>query len=96
MGLYRNVSSCGISYFFFTIVDDYFRVVWIYLLIDKKEVSSTPKMFFSMVERRFNKQVKLVRTDNEMKFTRMKNYFLNIIFQISCTGTPQQKWMGET
>jgi len=35
---------------FLTIVDDYFRSVWIYLLIDKKEVLSTLKMFFSMVE----------------------------------------------
>jgi len=62
-GLYRNVSSCGASYFL-TIVDDYSRVVWIYLLIDKKEVSSTLKMFFSIVEHQFNKQVKIIWTDN--------------------------------
>jgi len=82
-----------------TIVDDYSRVVWIYLLIDRKEVASNLKMFFSMVERRSNKQVKLVKIDNEMKFTCMKNYFLenNILFQTSCTGTPpQQKWVDGT
>jgi len=36
-GPYRNVSSCGASYLL-TIVDDYSRALWIYLLIDKKEV----------------------------------------------------------
>jgi len=66
--------------------------MWIYLLIDKEEVSSTLKMFFSIVECQFNKQVKIIRIDNETKFTCMKNYFLEneIIFQTSCTGTPQQ------
>jgi len=45
-----------------------------------------------MVERQFNKQVKIIRTDNKTEFTYMKNYFLEnkIIFQTSCTGTPQQ------
>ena len=45
-----------------------------------------------MVERHFNKQVKIIRTNNGTKFTCMKNYFFEneIIFQTSCTGTPQQ------
>jgi len=90
-GPYRHVSSCGASYLL-TIVDDYSRAVWLYLLIDNKEVSQTMKMFSSMVERQFNKQVKIVRSDNGTKFTCLKNYFLEngIIFQTSCTGTPQQ------
>jgi len=33
---------------FLTIIDDYSRAVWIYLLIDKKEVSSILKIFFSL------------------------------------------------
>lgn len=71
--------------------------MWIYLLIDKKEVSQNMKMFFSMVERQFNKQVKIVRSDNGTEFTCLKNYFLEngIIFQTSCTGTPQQNWRVE-
>jgi len=45
-----------------------------------------------MMERQFNKQVKIIRTDNGTEFTCMKNYFLEngIIFQTSCTGTAQQ------
>jgi len=73
-GPYRNVSSCGTSYFL-TIVDDYSRAMWICLLIDKKDVSGTLKMFFSVGERQFNKQVKIIRTDNGIEFTCMKNYF---------------------
>ena len=90
-GPYRHVSFCGASYFL-TTVDDYSRAVWIYLLTDKKVVSQTMKMFFSMVVRQFNKQVKIVRSDNGAKFTCLKHYFLEngIIFQTSCTGTPQQ------
>jgi len=48
-GSYRNVSSCG-AFYFLTIIDDYSRVVLIYLLIDKNKVSSTLKMFFSIVK----------------------------------------------
>ena len=43
-GPYRTVSSCGASYFL-TIVDDFSRAVWIYLLADKKEVSIMLKRF---------------------------------------------------
>lgn len=47
-GPYRTPSSCGASYFF-TIVDDYSRAVWIYLLLDKTEVHKTFMSFFAMV-----------------------------------------------
>jgi len=88
-------SSCGASYFL-TIIDD-FKDVWLYVLIDEKEMSQTMKVFFSMVERQCNKQVKIVRTDNGTKFTYLKNYFLengkiclNILY-----GTPQQNGQVE-
>ena len=42
-GPYNTVSSCGARYFL-TIVDDFSRAIWIYLLIDKLEVF---KMFMS-------------------------------------------------
>lgn len=90
-GPYRTRSSCGATYFL-TIVDDCSRAVWIYLLIDKTEVTQTLINFFSMVERQFNKQIKTVRSDNGTEFVCMKKYFFEhgIAFQTSCTGTPQQ------
>lgn len=88
---YRTKASCGASYFW-TIVNDFSHSVWIYLLIDKTEVSHTMHMFFSIVERQFSKNVKIVRSDNGTKFTCMTQYFLDhgIIFQTSCVGTLQQ------
>ena len=90
-GAYRTPSSCG-AFYFLTIVDDFSRAVWIYLLIDKREVSKTLLNFFALVERQYNKQVKMFRSDNGTEFNCMKNYFLDhgIVFQTSCTGTPQQ------
>ena len=75
-----------------TIVDDYSRVVWVHLFVDKREVLTMLHNFFALLERQFHKQVKIFRSDNETKFTCMKRYFLDcgIIFQTSCTETPQQ------
>ena len=95
-GSYRIVSSSGASYFL-TIVDDFSHVVWIYLLVDKTKVTHVLKMFFSLVEQQFGKQVKMLRSDNGTKFTCLKQFFLDngIIFQTSCTGTPQQNGQVE-
>ncbi|XP_050896672.1 uncharacterized protein LOC127103459 [Lathyrus oleraceus] len=73
-------------------VDDYSCVVWVYLLTDKREVSTMLHNFLALVERQFNKQVKIFRSDNWTEFICMRKYFLDhgIIFQTSCTGTPQQ------
>ena len=50
------------------------------------------KRFLAMVERQFDQQVKILRSDNGTEFICLKSYFLDqgIIFQTSCTGTPQQ------
>ncbi|WVZ25460.1 hypothetical protein V8G54_004004 [Vigna mungo] len=90
-GPYRNPSSCG-AYYFMIVVDDYSRGVWIYLLADKKEVSKSLMNFFALVNRQFNKKVKVFRSDNGTEFLCMKNYFSEqgIIFQTSCVHTPQQ------
>lgn len=90
-GPYRTPSSCGASYFL-TIMDDFSRAIWIYLLVDKREVSRTLINFFALVERQFDKRVKMMRSDNETEFTCLKNYFHEhgILFQTSCPGTPQQ------
>jgi len=90
-GPYRTTSSCG-AFYFMTIVDDYSRAVWIYLIADKREVSQTLMNFFTLINRQFGKHVKIFRSDNGTKFICMKRYFHEhgIIFQTSCVGTPQQ------
>ena len=49
-GPYRNDTFCGARYFL-TIVDDFSRAMWIYLLVDKTEVSGYLYPFLAMVER---------------------------------------------
>lgn len=90
-GAYRSPSSCG-AHYFLTIVDDFSRSVWVYLLIDKTEVTAMFMHFLAMVERQFGKQVKKVQSDNGTEFNFMSDYFFKngIVFQTSCVGTPQQ------
>nr|GFA81985.1 retrovirus-related Pol polyprotein from transposon TNT 1-94 [Tanacetum cinerariifolium] len=49
-GPYKTTSSCGASYFL-TVVDDFSRSVWVYLLVHKSEVFESMKMFLAMVKR---------------------------------------------
>ena len=49
---YSTPSSCDAVYFL-TLVDDYSRAVWVYLLHNKKEVESPFMSFFAMVARQF-------------------------------------------
>ncbi|KAG7578293.1 Retrotransposon Copia-like N-terminal [Arabidopsis thaliana x Arabidopsis arenosa] len=90
-GPYRIVSTSGAAYFL-TIVDDYSRAVWVHLLREKSEVGVTLKNFFKMVERQFEKKVKVVRSDNGGEFMGLRSYFLEegIMHQTSCVYTPQQ------
>ncbi|CAH9079545.1 unnamed protein product [Cuscuta epithymum] len=55
-GPYNTPSSCGARHFL-TIVDDYSRAVWVYLLLDKKEVFKMFLSFVAMVDRQFSKRI---------------------------------------
>lgn len=90
-GPYRHESSCGARYFL-TIVDDFSRAVWIYLVVDKTEVFSMFMTFVAMVDRQFGQTIKIVQSDNGTEFKCLYEFFrtTGIIFQSSCVGTPQQ------
>ena len=90
-GPYRIPSSCGATYFL-TIVDDFSRAVWIYLLLEKSEVRTVLPNFCALVQRQFNKAVKIVRSDNGSEFMCLSRYFSEngIIHQTSCVARPQQ------
>ena len=77
---------------FLTIVDDFSRAVWIYLLIDKKEVFQMFMAFVAMVDRQFGQSITIVQSDNGTEFKCLIDYFRDngILFQTSCVGTPQQ------
>lgn len=90
-GPYRVPASCA-AYYFLTIVDDFSRAVWTYLLLEKQEVAQAVKKFCAMVERQFKTQVQIVRSDNGTEFLCLKSYFAaeGILHQTSCVGLPQQ------
>lgn len=89
-GPYKMISREGYRYFL-TVVDDYSRSVWVYLLKRKDEVFDMFVSFYNMVLTQFNKKIKIIRSDNGTEFINNKiNDFVNtmgIIHQTSVAYT---------
>ncbi|KAJ4769875.1 Retroelement pol polyprotein-like [Rhynchospora pubera] len=92
-GPYRVSSHCG-AHYFLTIVDDFTRAVWVYLMVEKSETYQLLKSFCKMVQTQFGKSVKCVRSDNGLEFKshQMNQFYTEcgILHQTSCVYTPQQ------
>ena len=97
-GPYKVVSREGFRYFL-TIVDDFTRSVWVYMLKGKHEVFEMFQSFFRMVLTQFNIKIKIVRSDNGTEFVnnKMGEFFdkMGIIHQTSVAYTPQQNGIAE-
>ena len=82
--------------YFFTIVDDFSRATWLYMLKQKSDVITVFPNFLRMVETQYNTKVCSVRSDNahELKFTAL---FLKegIKTYHSCPETPEQNSVVE-
>jgi hypothetical protein len=75
-GPYRVASHCG-AHYFLTIVDDFSRSVWVYLMAEKKEVADVIMEFCTMVTTQFEKSVKcMIEKDCEL-------YYCCFVFIIS-------------
>lgn len=57
-------STLNGAHYFFTIVDDNTRATWTYLVHSKEQIPSLSVSFFAYVENHFQKQPKIVRSDN--------------------------------
>lgn len=90
-GPYRHPSSCDARYFL-TIVDDFSRAVWVFLMIDKTEVFCMFMSFVAMINRQSSQTIKIFQSDNGTEFHCLLDYFNDngILFQTSCVGTPKQ------
>lgn len=92
---YKHSIMNGCKYFL-TIVDDYTRTTWTYLLPSKHHAISTLKYFHSFVYNHFNTSIKTIRSDNGLEFLNnsLHDYFQlhGIQHQTTCPYTPPTKW----
>lgn len=97
-GGYRIPSYTKANYFL-TIVDDFSRAVWVFLIKHKSDASKCLVNFYKMVEVQFGKQIKKVRCDNGGEFTSntmIEFYNKNgILLETTCPHTPQQNGVVE-
>lgn len=94
-----KVPTCEGFRFFLTVVDDFTRSVWIFLLKNKSDVFDNFEIFYNLLSNQFDKKVKIVRSDNGTEFVNgkfQKNFKNNgIIHQTTCAYTPQQNGVAE-
>lgn len=76
-GPYHTQSHSGAKYFL-TLVDDYSRAKWIFLMKQKSETKHYLILFLNWVQTKFNSKVKILRTDNGLEFqhTYLVTYYL--------------------
>ena len=63
-----QTSSLGGNSYFLSIIDDYSRRVWVYVLKHKDQVFNKFKEWKTLVENQTGKKVKKLRTDNGLEF----------------------------
>lgn len=97
-GRHATASTSG-AHYFLTIVDDFSRGVWIYLMWHKSEVENYLPKFICMIETQFEKRIKRVRRDHGLEFTsnHMQRFYTEkgIVMELTCTYTPQQNGVVE-
>ena len=79
-----------------TIVDDFSRATWVYLLKVKYDVQLYILEFFALVKKQFGKEIKAVRSDNAPELALTDFYrSLGVVHFHSCVETPQQNSVVE-
>lgn len=93
------IASLNGERYFYTIVDDFSRATWTYLIHDKVQVLDIVKSFMSMVKTQFSVTPKKVRSDNgtELVNTKCSQLLseLGIIHQRTMPYCPQQNGVVE-
>lgn len=84
LGRYKHPSLSG-AHYFLTIVDDYTRFTWAFLISHKDETQSLLKHFFAFVTTQFSSHIKTFRSDNGAEFISLQSFFKNngVVFQHS-------------
>ena len=66
-GPYTKNHSSGAK-FFLTVVDDFSRSTWVFLMQHKIEVNTIIPYFFKFVEKQFHTQIQKIQSDNGREF----------------------------
>jgi hypothetical protein len=91
-----QVPSTSVARYFLTIVDDYTRCTWVYLMNHKSDTLSILQSFIQLIEKQFSATVKHIRSDNGFEFNTPSYYSSKgIIHQTSCVFTPQQNGVAK-
>lgn len=97
-GPYSVENVCSVKYML-TIVEDFSRMIWIYLLNSKDQVAGILRDYVVMIKTQFHKDIQQVRSDNGSEFVNKRVYDLfaqnGILHQRSCPYTPQQNGVVE-
>jgi hypothetical protein len=85
------VSSYSSYRFFLTIVNDYTRFTWLFLMKSKSETRAILTNFLAYVHTHFNINIQTLRSDNGQEFNMSVFYQEHgIIHQLSCVETLEQ------
>jgi transposase InsO family protein len=82
--------------YFLTIVDDFTRFTWIYLMRLKSDVKRLLTSFITTIENQYSVTLKRIRSDNGKEFM-LTDYYKDkgIIHETTCIETPQQNGIAE-
>lgn len=98
-GPYKTPTHDSFKYFL-TIVDDFSRETWTFLLSTKSNAFLVLKHFLAMTDRQFHTKVKAIRTDNALELGSTPQYSeffasQGIEHQTGCVYSPQQNGVVE-
>ena len=97
-GPYKHCTYNGCNSFL-TIVDDFTRSTWVFLLKSRTNIVNIIDQFLKFLNTHFHLKVEFIRTDNALELTEgpIKKLYLNlgILHQTSCSNTPQQNGVVE-
>ncbi|GJT45695.1 putative RNA-directed DNA polymerase [Tanacetum coccineum] len=90
-GPYKHLTLNNYKYFL-TLVDDYSRTTWTFLIPTKNHVTSTLKNFYSYVTTQFHTAIKVLRSDNGTEFT--NNSLTTFLQNKGITHKTPTKWQS--
>lgn len=94
-----EVLSLGGSKYFVSFVDEFSRMLWVYLIKTKGEVLSVFKRFKAMAEKQAERAIKILRSDGGGEYTSKEfDQYCDengILHEVTAPYTPQQNGVAE-